>query len=214
MKRIPLLSTLLVILLLGAVPSIRAATAPEKAEKVASKMLKSKEAIEAASTQIDATLKSMNDMAVAKGPDLKARYGAFTKNVDKLESMAKTARSNADKARKDRDAYLKKWESAQKDIQNEQLKQASKARRDELVPKIDALKDAASSVKETFVPFMQSLHDLELYLGNDLSERGMATASDLMNKVNADGEKLRADLATATATYTQLAAALSPSAAK
>jgi Skp family chaperone for outer membrane proteins len=214
MKKIPLLSTLLVILLLGAVPPVRAATAPEKAEKVAARMLKSKESIDAASAQIDTTLKSMNDMAAAKGPDLKTRYSEFTKNVDKLESMAKTAKSNADKARKDRDAYLKKWASAQDQIQNEQLKEASKARRDELVPKIDALKDAFASVKETFTPFMQSLHDLELYLGNDLSERGIATATELMNKCNADGEKMKADLATATATYQQLAASLSPSAAK
>ncbi len=214
MKKIPLLPALLVTILGGAVPSIRAATAPEKAEKVAARMLKSKESLDATSAQIDATLKSMNDMAAAKGPDLVTRYGEFTKNVDKLESMGKKAKSNAEKAKSDRDAYIKKWASTQDKIQNEQLKQASKARRDELVPKIDALKGALESVRETYQPFLQSLKDLELYLGNDLSERGIATATDLMNKCNADGEKLKADVATATATYQQLAASLSPSAAK
>ena len=214
MKKIPLLPVLLAILLSGAVPSAWAATAPEKAEKVAARMLQSKESIDAASAQIDTTLKSMNDMAAAKGPDLVKRYGEFTKNIDKLESMAKKAKSNAEKARKDRETYIKKWASAQDKIQNEQLKAASQARRDELVPKIDALKDSFASVKETFLPFLQSLKDLELYLGNDLSERGMATAGELMNKCNADGDKLRSDLAIATATSQQLAASLSPSAPK
>jgi chromosome segregation ATPase len=210
MKESGLAATLTMALLLGAVAPLQAATAPEKAEKVAARMLKSKESIDATSAQIQATLASMNAMASAKGPDLVKRYGEFTDHVEKLESMAKKAKSNAEKARSDREAYLKKWASTQDKIQNEQLKAASKARRDELLPKIDALKDSFASVRDTFVPFMQSLKDLELFLGNDLSERGIATASNLMQKCNADGEKMKAEMARATATYEQLASELTP----
>lgn len=209
-----IIAVLVTFLALGAGPSIWAASAPEKAEKVASKMMKTKESMVATSAQIDATLNSMNALTSAKGSEIIDRYGEFSKNVDKLESMAKKAKSNADKARSDRDAYLKKWASAQSKIQNEQLKEASKARRDELLPKIDAVKDASASMKEAFPPFLQSLNDLELYLGNDLSERGLSTASGLMSQCTADGQKLKDNMATVVANYQELAASLSPSAAK
>ena len=189
---------------------LQAATAPEKAEKVAERMLKSKKAIEAATAQIDATLRSMNSMASAKSSEIVALYGDFSHNVDDLESMAKKAKSAAEKARDQREAYLKKWASSQDKIQNEQLKAASKARRDELMPKIDALKQAFTSVQETFAPFMQGLKDLKIFLGNDLSEQGIVTASSLMSQCNADGEKLQSDVSTAMATYEQLAMSLTP----
>jgi hypothetical protein len=209
-----IITVLVTFLAIGAGPSIWAASAPEAAEKVASKMLKTKEAMDATSAQIDATLNSMNALTSAKGSEIIDSYSDFSKNVDKLGSMAKKAKSNADKARKDRDAYLKKWESTQGKIQNEQLKEASKARRDELLPKIDAVKDASASMKEAFPPFLQSLKDLQLYLGNDLSERGLSTASSLMSQCSTDGEKLKSDMATVVANYQQLAAALNPSMAK
>ena len=160
-----IIAVLVTFLAMGAGPSVWAATAPEKAEKVAAKMLKSKESIDATSTQIKATLDSMNAMTSAKGPDLVKRYGEFSDNVGDLESMAKKAKSNAEKARKDREAYLKQWASTQDKIQDEQLKAASKARRDELLPKIDALKESFASVRDTFVPFLQSLKDLGAFPG-------------------------------------------------
>src|SRR5262245_35274394 len=209
-----IIAVLVTFLAIGAGPSVWAASAPEAAEKVASKMLKTKEAMDATSAQIDATLSSMNALTTAKGSEIIDRYGVFSKNVDKLGSMSKKAKSNADKARKDRDAYLKKWESAQGKIQNEQLKEASKARRDELLPKIDAVKDASNSMKEAFPPFLQSLKDLQLYLGNDLSERGLATASELMSKCSTDGEKRKDNMSTVVANYQQLAASLNPATAK
>jgi len=194
----------------GTAVPLQAATAPEKAEKVASRMLKSKKAIDAATAQIDATLKSMNALTAAKNSEIVDLYGRFSDNVDELDSMAKKARSAAEKARDEREAYLKKWASSQDKIQNEQLKAASRARRDELLPKIDALKQSFASVLQTFAPFMQGLKDLKLFLGNDLNEQGIVTASGLMSQCNTDGEKLQSDVATAMATYEQLAMSLSP----
>lgn len=88
------------------------------------------------------------------------------------------------------------------------MKDASRARRDELLPKIDALKQACHRPSP---PFMQGLKDLKLFLGNNLREQGIVTASGLLSQCNADDEKLQSDVATAMATYEQLAMSLSPS---
>ncbi len=58
---------------------------------------------------------------------------------------------------------------------------------------------------------MQGLKDLKLFLGNNLREQGIVTASGLLSQCNADDEKLQSDVATAMATYEQLAMSLSPS---
>jgi hypothetical protein len=178
----------------GAAVSLQASTSPEKAEKLAARMLKAEASLDKAAAQLTSTLDSMNAIATARPEDLATRYEDFHDNFATLGSMAKKARSSAEKAASDRNAYLKKWQLAQDEIRNEQLKAASQARRDELMPMIDAIHSSLTSAKETFYPLMESLKDLDLYLGNNLSQQGIAQAGELMAKCTSDGGAVKADI--------------------
>ena len=97
-KQFAAVATLLV------VPALAlAAAAPDKAEKVAQKMLGMDQSIQTASVQIDKTLTSLNALA-QPGGDLVAKYKAFSKNVDDLDKVAQKAKSNAEAAAKQREA--------------------------------------------------------------------------------------------------------------
>ncbi|MCI0410657.1 MAG: DUF2959 family protein [Acidobacteria bacterium] len=193
--------------------SLVGAAAPEQAEKVAQKMLDFDKALTQASTQIDATLGSMNALSTASGSDLNSKYKDFTSQVKKLQSMADKAKSQSAKAAQQREEYLKQWQASQQKIQNPQLQAASEARRNELMPKIEAIKTSLGSAKETFTPFMQDLNDLILYLGNNLSAGGMTGAQPLMEKCNTDGAAVKTDIASGQAAIKDLANSISPSAA-
>ncbi len=187
-----------------------AAAAPDQAEKVAQRMLKFDQALTQAQTQIDTTLASMNALSTASGNDLAAKYKEYSNNVKKLESMAQKAKAQSQQATAQREQYLKQWESSQAKIQNEQLKAASETRRNELMPKIEAIKTSLTSAKDAFQPFMQDLKDLNLYLGNNLNPQGIAGASELMTKSTSAGETVKTAIQQGQAAIKDLAASISP----
>jgi chromosome segregation ATPase len=193
-----------------AVPAlVLAAAAPDKAEKVAQKMLGLDKAIQEGAAQIDKTLASLNALAQPEG-DLAKKYKDFSKNVDTLDKMSAKAKSNAEAAAKDRDAYIAQWKASQDKIQNPELKAASESRRSELQPKIEAIKSSLGSARETFTPFMQDLKDLRTFLANQLNPSGIAAAGTLITKCNESGEKVKSDLSQGSAAVKDLAASIQP----
>lgn len=198
------------IAVLLAVPAlVLAAAAPNKAEKVAQKMLGLDKAIQQGAAQIDKTLASLNAMA-QPGADLVAKYKDYSKNVDDLEKMAQKAKSNAESASKDRDAYIAQWKASQDKIQNPELKAASESRRAELEPKIEAIKTSLGSARDTFTPFMQDLKDLRTFLANQLNPGGIAAAQSLITKCNESGEKVKSDLSQGSTAVRDLASSIQP----
>ena len=187
-----------------------AAASPDKAEKVAEKMLQFDKALASASGQVDKTLQAMNALTV--GGDLMSKYKTFSKEVDNLDKMSQKAKGNAEKAAATRDQYMQEWQKSQEQIQNPQLKASSEARRAELQPKIEAIKSNLGSARDTFTPFMQDLKDLKVFLANQLNPGGITAASDLMAKCNEAGEKVKADVGKASDAVKDLAATIQPGA--
>jgi Skp family chaperone for outer membrane proteins len=192
--------------------SLVGAAAPEQAEKVAQKMLDFDKALTQASTQIDTTLNSMNAIASAAPADMASKYKDFTSQVKKLQSMADKAKSQSEKSAAQREQYLKQWQASQAKIQNPELQAASEARRNELMPKIDAIKTSLGAAKTTFGPFMQDLNDLVLYFGDNLSASGMTGAKPLMEKCNTDGASVKTNIVAGQAAIKDLATSISPGA--
>lgn len=196
-------------IVLAATPAL-AASAPDAADKIASKMLGMTQATDAMKAQIDSVLNSLNSLT-GEGGDLVAKYEAFGKEIDKTESMYKKAKSQGQKARSQRDSYLKKWESSKGKIQNEELKKASESRKAELMPIIDKLKESASGAEQTFLPFLQDLKDINLFLGNNLTPAGISSVKEtLVPKCTTDGATVKGKLDDAAAALKDLAAKIQP----
>jgi hypothetical protein len=134
--------------------------------------------------------------------------------VGTLDSTAKKVRSQADKAADQREEYMKAWQKDQDKIQNEQLKAASEARRNQLKPVIEQIKNSLASGKDHFTPMMQNLKDLDLFLGNNLTEGGLAQAHDLIAQCNQSAAFVKEDIDRANAALHELAGLVAPGGAK
>jgi hypothetical protein len=181
---------------------------PQKAEKVAQKMLQFDESLTNGQAQIDKTLQSMN--ALKGQDDLVDKYKTFSKEVDNLDKLGEKAKGNAEKAASIRDQYIADVQKSQEAIQNPQLKAAADARRAELQPKIEAIKGALGSARDTFTPFMQDLKDLKVFLANQLNAAGISASADLMAKCDAAGQKVKGDLDKASVAVKDLASTIQP----
>jgi len=193
--------------------SLVGAAAPEQAEKVAQRMLDFDKALTQASTQIEVTLTSMNAIATAAPADMASKYKDFTSQVKKLQGMADKAKAQSQKSAAQREEYLKQWQASQAKIQNPELQAASEARRNELMPKIDAIKTSLGAARDAFGPFMQDLNDLVLYFGDNLSASGMTGAKPLMEKCDTDGTSVKTNIAAGQTAIKDLASSISPSGA-
>jgi chromosome segregation ATPase len=199
--------------LLLAVPAMAlAAAAPDKAEKVAQKMLGLDKSLQTIAAQVDKTLASLNALTVPGG-DLPSKFKEYSKSVADLQKMAEKAKSNAAAATSQREAYVAEWKASQEKIVNPELKAASEKRRAELEPKIEAIKTSLGSARDTFTPFVQDLKDLEVFLANQLNPGGIEAATPLITKCSTEGEKLKADISMGSAAVKDLATSISPTGA-
>lgn len=199
----------LVAIVMAATPAL-AASAPSAADKVAEKMLGLTQSVDAMKAQIDSVMGSLNSLTAGSG-DLVAMYDTFGKQVDKTESMYKKAKSEASKARSQRDSYIKKWEASQQKIQNEELRKTAEARKAELLPIIEKLKESASGAEQAFLPFLQDLKDIRLFLGNDLNPTGVGKVKEsLQPKCATSASTVKTKLDEATGALKELAGRIKP----
>jgi len=186
------------------------ASPTSRADKTAKNMLKMEDALKQGEAKLDSIIASLNSLSSAQGSDLVSRYTKYSKQVEEMNSTAKKVKSKAEKAKAQREEYLKAWKKESGKIQNEQLKQASESRRAELEPLIKQISEGLTSASENFTPLLQNLNDLNLFLGNDLSAHGLTTAQDLISQCNKSTEIVKQDVEKANEGLRNLAAAITP----
>ena len=186
------------------------ASPTSRADKTAKNMLKMEDALKAGAAQMDSIIASLNSLSSAQGSELVSSYNKYSKQVEELNSTAKKVKSKAEKAKAQREDYLKAWKKDQDKIQNEQLKQASESRRAELEPLIKQISEGLTSASQNFTPLLQNLNDLNLFLGNDLSAHGFASAQDLISQCNKSAEVVKQDVEKANEGLRNLAASITP----
>ena len=186
------------------------ASPTSRADKTAKNMLKMENALKQGIAQLDSIIASLNSLSTAQGSDLVSHYTEFSKQVEEMNSTAKKVKSKAEKAKAQREDYLKAWKKDQGKIQNEQLKQASESRRAELEPFIKQISEGLTSASQNFTPLLQNLNDLNLFLGNDLSTHGFASAQELISECNKSTEIVKQDVEKANEGLRNLAASITP----
>ena len=189
----------------------RAASSPQQAEKVARSFMKMEDQLEDIQAQIQSVLEALNGLTTDTGGNMVEKYNAFAKESKRTQDVYKATKKRAKDSNKLRDKYLAAWKSDQEKIQNPELKKASTARREELLPTIEKIKDSLGSADETMPPFLQDLTDLNLYLANNLTPSGIATAGSLVQKCNRDGDKVRTDVGEAVEALRVLEKQVAPS---
>lgn len=154
--------------------------------------------IAALPVQIDKTMASLDELVTKPQADLRPQYKQFTANLNDVESAAKdiasARRSMAEKSKQ----FFAAWDAQLAQINNEDIKARSQARKDEVSQRLESIKRSYTEAETTFSPFLSELQDIRKYLSVDLTPAGLAAIQSTVTKADADAAKL-------TATITQLA---------
>ena len=140
--------------------------------------------------KIDAALGSLNDLVNNPG-DLVTQFKKYSSAVSSLESSAKDVQSKVAAMRAKGNDYFKGWDEQTAKIQNEDIKNRSAARKEEMMKKFTDIKMSYTQASESFKPFMQDLKDIQTALATDLTPGGVTAIKGAADKANKDAVPLK-----------------------
>jgi chromosome segregation ATPase len=194
--------------LAGAAVQVGCATGYKRADQTSEMVGETGTRLDRESAQVDTVLEALEGVVSGKGGDLRAPYTKFSEEVDKTESAVASAQGRAADLRAAVDEHLKGWTEETKTISSAELKEASAARREKTKASSDKVGTEMEKVKAAADPFMKELNDLRVFLGNDLTSRGVEAAGPAIKKARSEGEDLKKAIKAAKESLEQLRAEL------
>ena len=124
---------------------------------------------------INKTVKSLETLISSQAADIKNNLDAYSKAVTALDGQAKLVKANADKMKANGDLFFKDWEGSET---------ITPERRAQLSASYTKMTADMTAAKESFVPFMASLKDIQSYLSLDQTLKGINSMGGLVQKAN------------------------------
>jgi hypothetical protein len=169
-------------------------TGMERSEKTSTTMEAMDKDIAIVIEQLNKTGSSLEALIRPNQQDIKKSYDSFKENVSKMEDKEKDFIKHAEHMKKQGKEYFSEWEKDRDQYKNEQIQALSEQRRDELSSIYDRIAENSIGVKEAYKVYISDIRELQMYLSNDLTSKGIEKISSVSNRIVTDGENLKFSL--------------------
>jgi hypothetical protein len=163
---------------------------------------------------IDATMKSLSDIAATANTDPRKAFEQYSKDVSNLESTAAKIRKRNQAMQEQGQAYFKKWEQQLAGVSNPEIRSLAEQRKAKLQETFESIRKYSEPLKAQFDPWMSDLKDLQRYLSNDLTIGGVDAAKDLFKNTTSHGLEVQKSMDTLVAELNTVAATITPAKAE
>jgi Protein of unknown function (DUF2959) len=143
--------------------------------------------------QLQATVKSLSDLAHQEKGDLKPAFDAFAANLDATEKSGKVAAERATAMGAAAKDYFATWQTDINAISNPELKARAVKRMTTAQKNYDQLTEAGRSVAEQFKPLLSDLRDIKATLASDLTPDGIKAIKSTANRASRRMESLHSE---------------------
>ncbi len=144
--------------------------------------------------QLDITGASLEALMRPNQQEIKKTYDAFKENVSIMKNKEKDFIMHAEAMKSRGKEYFAEWEKEGNEYKNPQIQALSEQRRDELGTIYNDI--AANSVggKESYRIYLSDIKELQIYLSNDLTSKGIESIAPVSKKIVSDGDNLKYSL--------------------
>jgi hypothetical protein len=147
--------------------------------------------IQSIAVQLDATNASLDALMMPNQADVKKAFDSFSKNVSKMEGMQKDfAKHTAEMKARGKD-YFEEWQKKGTAYKNPQIQQLSEQRRAELGDIYGQIAENSVGVNDAFTSYVSDIKEIQMYLSNDLTPKGIEAIAPTSRKVVDDGDSLK-----------------------
>lgn len=163
-----------------------AATAGVKDAQRSSESMKATQTeVQDAYNQVTATIGSLGTLMSAMVGDLRPMLKDFSSQVKLLQSSAETVKSRALRMQTENQEYFAAWAQEIAAISDPAIKAQSQARLQETFASYQQVEQGLFQTRDSYVPLMSTLNDLETALNQDLSPAGKAALQPAFAKARA-----------------------------
>lgn len=181
----------------------------EKGDKLSANIQAASTEIGALPGKIDGTLNALNDLVAKPQADLRPAFKAFSEQLAGLTASAQGIAAARKGMAGKGEAFLTQWDTQLAQIQNEDIKARSQARKDEVAKELLDIKRSYAEADIAFKPFLADLQDVSKYLSVDLTPAGVATMKDTAAKATAAAGPLKDSIAKLAGDFKALGVAMS-----
>jgi predicted nucleic acid-binding Zn-ribbon protein len=147
--------------------------------------------IQSVATQLDATNASLDALMMPNQADVKKAFNSFSDNASKMESMQKDYAKNAADMKAQGKDYFAEWQKTGSTYKNPQIQQLSEQRRAELGDIYGQIAENSIGVNDAFTSYVSDVKEIQMYLSNDLTPKGIEAIAPTSRKVVDDGDSLK-----------------------
>lgn len=144
--------------------------------------------------QIDVTGASLDSLVVSDKHDLKKSFDKYSDNLVKLDHEGKKTLKRIDEMKERSKEYFSEWEKQGDNFTNPQIRELSEERRSKLANVYAQVPAAGAGIKGAYHAYLTDLKEIQLYLSNDLTPKGIEGIDPVAKKTVQDREDLKASL--------------------
>ncbi len=166
-------------------------TGIQRSEKATTTMQTIDNDIKLVVVQLDATGASLDELMRPGQSDLKKAFVSCTNNVSKIETMEKRFAIHADEMKDRGKDYFDEWQKEGNKYNNQQIRELSEQRRAQLGEIYAKIAENSVGVKGPFKAYVSDVKEIQIYVSNDLTSKGIESIAPIARKAVDDGEKLK-----------------------
>lgn len=181
-------SVLLIIAALGI--SSCATTGMQRSDDTRTTMEAMDNDIQEVSQLLDATEASLEALMRPSQTDVKQVFESYSNNVEKMVALEKEFTKHAEEMKAKGIDYFEEWKIEGNEYENPQIQQLSEQRRAELEEIYDKIAENSIGVNDAFQDYVSDIEEIQTFLSNDLSSKGIEAIRPTSKKVVRKGNNL------------------------
>lgn len=144
--------------------------------------------------QLDAAGASLNELTRPGQSDVKKAFDLYSDNISQLIEMERKFSRKADEMKDRGNEYFEEWQKEGNKYKNLEIQRLSEQRRMELAEIYGRIPINSIGVKDAFKAYISDAKEIQLYLSNDLTSRGIMAIAPLARNVTNEGDHLKYEL--------------------
>jgi hypothetical protein len=187
-------NVLAIVLLAVTITAACSTTGMQRSQDLQSSMQAVDNDIKMIVVQLDAIGSSLDEVTRPGQSEVKKAFDAYSNHVSKIEKMEKDFSKHADRMSANSKTYFDEWDKNNNKYDNPELQRSSDERRAALGRTYNRIDENKQGVKEAFRVYVSDVTEIESYLSNDLTTRGISSIATLSDNTVRNGSRLKIEL--------------------
>lgn len=166
--------------------------------------------LESAKAQINQAVSALEQMVQRPTDDLRPLFTDYRRAVSDLENSVQSLERRSVEMEEHKQNYLATWDQRTGEMLNPQIRDQSLQRQQEVTQQFSDVQNSYTEARESFVPLMQDLRDIQRMLSVDLTAAGVEVARNLLPQIRDNAGDARQALTQLAEDFREVSTNLEP----